>query len=308
MIPRFRAKQQIFEVGGVKIGGQPGELPTLLVGNLFYQGMPEVTNHKDGSFDKKLVLRWIETAEKISEETGIPHFVDIMAMYPRAMRHYIEFVSEHSSNAFFIDGTNPETRVAGLRVVKELGLQEKVVFNAILPQTSKDELEALRESGVTAAVLLAYNEMDFSPEGRVAALKGFNGYIGLLKVAEGAGIQKALVDTVVFDVPSIAYAAKAVQLVKDELGYPTGCSPANATYDWRRARKGLLGKGFAACNASAHAIVQLSGADFLVYGPIKQARNVILTCAMNDAVMAYYAMRQLGVRPLVSNHPIYKIF
>ena len=305
---KFSVEQKIFEIGKVKIGGQPGELPTVLMGNVFYKGMPEIVDHKRGEFDRKSVLKWIKIAEELSEKTGVPHFIDIMAMYPEAMKRYVTFISEHSDSVLLIDGTNPDTRVAGLERVKELGLQERTIFNAISPQISQKEIEAIHDSGVTAAILLAYNEMDFSPEGRTAILKGFDKNVGLLKIAEEAQIKKILVDTIVFDVPSIAYALEAIKLVKNELGYPAGCSPANATYDWKRSQNEILKKGFAAYNASAHAIAQFSGADFLIYGPIKQARNMIPACAMNDAIMAYHALKRLGIRPLVSDHPLYKIF
>jgi tetrahydromethanopterin S-methyltransferase subunit H len=305
---KFRTKQKIFEIGKVKIGGQPGELPTVLIGNVFYRGMPEVTDHKKGNFDSKKVLRWIEIAEELSHETGIPHFLDIMAVHPGAMKKYIKFVTEHSENTILIDGANPETRLAGLETVKGLGLQEKVVFNAIFPKMLKTELDAVRESGVDMAILLAQNEMDYSPEGRITALEGFDGQVGLLKMAGEAGIKKILVDTIVFDVPSIAYAAEAVKIVKDKLGYPAGCSPANATYDWKTSKDKLLREGFAACNATAHAFAQFSGANFLIYGPIKQAKNLIPACAINDAIIAYYASRRFGVKPLVNSHPLYKIF
>lgn len=297
MLLKFEAKQRIFDVGGVRIGGQPGELPTALIGNLFYKGMPEEINHKGGEFDQKAVLKWIAIAEELSEKTGVPHLLDIMAMCPEAMRKYITFVSEHSDKVFLLDGTNPETRIAGLKTVWELGLQERAIFNAIFPQISEDEIKALRESGVTAAILLAHNEMDFSPEGRITILTGFDEQLGLLRIAKRARVKKVLVDTIVFDVPSIAYAVEAIKLVKNDLGYPAGCSPANATYDWRRSQNELLKGGFAAYNASAHTIAQFSGADFLIYGPIKQAKNIIPACAMNDAIIAYNAIRRLGTKP-----------
>jgi len=305
---KFATMQKIFEIGKVRIGGQPGELPTVLIGNIFYKGMPEVTDHKRGKFDSKKVLKWIKIAEKLSQKTGTPHFLDIMATYPEAMKQYIQFVTKNSESVILIDGANSETRVAGLEIVKETGLQEKVIFNAIFPKMSRDELSAIRESRIDAAILLAQNEMDYSPEGRITALKGFNGQIGLLEIAKEARIKKILVDTIVFDVPSIAYAAEAVKLVKNELGYPAGCSPANATYDWKTSKDKLLKEAFAACNASAHALVQFSGANFLIYGPIKQAKNLIPACAINDAIIAYYASRRLGKRPLVNSHPLYKIF
>lgn len=305
---RFKTEQKIFEIGGIKVGGHPGELPTVLIGNLFYRGMPEVTDHRRGVFDERSVLKWIRRAEVLSEKTGVPHFLDIMASFPEAMRRYVTFISEHSEGVFLIDGSNPETRIAGLETAKELGLQNKTVFNAIFPQISEEEIEAIRQSRVTAAIVIAYNEMDFSPEGRIYVLKGFGQQVGLLDIVRRAGIEKVLVDTTVFDIPSVAYAAEAIRLVKEELGYPSGCSPANATYDWRRSQDKVLEKGFAAYNASAHTIAQFCGADFLIYGPIKQARNVIPTCAMNDAILAYYGQRRLGIKPLVSDHPLYKIF
>lgn len=304
----FKTEQKIFEIGGFKVGGQPGELPTALIGNVFYEGMPEVVDHKQGKFDEKAVLRWIRRAEKLSERTGVPHFLDIMATYPKAMRRYVTFISEHSESVLLVDGANPEARVAGLETTSELGLQHKTVLNSISPQTSEEEIEAIHDSGVTAAVAVAYSEMDFSPGGRISALKGFDQQLGLLEIADKAGIERVFVDTMVFDIPSIAYAAEAIKLVKEELGYPAGCSPANATYDWRRSQDRLLERGFAAYNASAHTVAQFGGADFLIYGPIKQAKSMIPACAMNDAILAYYNMRRLGTKPILSDHPLYKIF
>jgi len=305
---KFTSEQKIYEIGKVKIGGQPGELPTVLIGNVFYKGMPEVDDHKKGEFNRKAVQKWISAASELSEKTGVPHLLDVMATSPEAMKKYITFVCEQTDNVFLMEGATSETCVAGLETVNELGLQKKTIFNAISPQTSPHEIRAIRESGVTAAVVLAQNEMDYSPKGRVSILKGFDGHRGLIDTAREAGVNKVLIDTIVFDVPSIAYAAEAIRLVKEELGYPAGCSPANATYDWKQSQDKALREGFAAYNASAHTIAQLSGANFLIYGPLKQARNVIPACAMNDAIITYYASRQMGTKPLVDNHPLYKIF
>lgn len=305
---RFKTQQHIYEIGDVKIGGQPGELPTLLIGNIFYKGMPEVINHQRGDFDSDSVLKWIEVAEELSERTGVPHFLDVMASYPEAMRKYVRFIAEQSGNVLLIDGATPETRIAGLETVKEHGLQKRAMFNAISTQTSRKELEAIRDSDVTSTILLAQNETDYLPTGRVSILKGFEGQKGLLDIAAEADVEKVLVDTIVFDMPSIAYAAEAIKLVKDELGYPAGCSPANATYDWKRSQDKVLRNSFASYNASAHAVAQLGGADFLIYGPLKQAKNMIPACAMNDAIIAYHAKKQFGTKPLVSTHPLYRIF
>lgn len=304
----FKAEQKVFEIGNIRVGGQPGELPIVLAGNIFYEGMPEVTDHEVGAFDQKPILKWIELAERLSEKTGVPHVIDVTAMYPTAMKRYVRFIAERSDCVMLIGGTNPDTRIAGLETVSELGLQKRTILNAISPEISKREIESICDSKVTTAILIAYNDMDFSPQGRVLILNGFNGHIGLLEIAERAGIRNVLVDTVVFDVPSMAYAVEAIRLVKNELGYPSGCSPPNATYDWKRQQDAMLKDSFVAYNASANTIAQFGGADFLIYGPIKQARNLIPTCAMNDAIIAYHAIKLSGVKPLTSNHPLYKIF
>jgi len=306
---KLAKKQEVYEIDNVHFGGQPGELPTVLIGNIFYKGMPEVSNHKEGVFDKQAVLKWIRLAETFSEKSGVPHLLDVMAMYPDAMNTYITFVSEQTEKPFFIDGANPETQISALNTVKQQGLEHRVVFNGITPKTMQKELAVLKDSGVRAAVLMAYNELDYSPEGRLIILSGSTDQTGLLDVARKARIQKILVDTIVFDVPSVSYAAEAIKLVKEKLGYPAGCSPANATYAWKEALKdSILKEGFAASNVSAHTITQAWGADFLIYGPLKQAKSMIPACAINDAIIAYYAMKRFEIRPLVKNHPLFTIF
>ncbi len=298
----------MYEIGKAKIGGRPGELPTVLVGNVFYKGMPEVINHRNGTFDKKAVTSWLDISGALSDSSGVPHILDIMAMYPEAVKNYIVFISETTDSAFMIDGANSETRIAALNLIKEIGLQEQVIFNGIDTKTVCEELEAIQDSKVEAAVIIAYNETDYSPEGRLSVLRRSDDHDGLLNVAERAGIRKVLVDTVVFDVPSISYAAEAIKLVKSQLGYPAGCSPANATYLWKsKLEDSLMREGFAASNVSAHTIPQCSGADFLIYGPIKQVKSMIPATAINDAIIAYFAQRQWGIKPMVKTHPLYKI-
>jgi len=234
---KFSVEQKIYKIGNIEIGGQPGQLPTALFGNLFYKGMPEVTDHKEGRFDKERVESWIRIAEELSRETSVPHIMDVTALYPKAMEKYVRFVAERTENPISINGANSETRIAGLKTAKELGLEDRVIFNGIMPETSEKELEAVKECGVTAAILIASNEYDFSPDGRISALKGSEYQPSLLEMAERAGVENMLVDTVVYDVPSIAYAAEAVKQVKETFGFPAGCSPANATFEWRRRKE-----------------------------------------------------------------------
>ena len=49
---KFEREQQIFNIAGVKVGGQPGQLPTVLIGSIFYHGHRIVVDQKRGDFDK----------------------------------------------------------------------------------------------------------------------------------------------------------------------------------------------------------------------------------------------------------------
>lgn len=50
---RFEKEQRIVEVGGIKLGGQPGELPTVLTATIFYKGHKIVSDARKGVFDKE---------------------------------------------------------------------------------------------------------------------------------------------------------------------------------------------------------------------------------------------------------------
>ena len=50
---KFDKEQTVFDFGGVKMGGQPGEYPTVLCGTIFYGGHNIVNDELTGDFDKE---------------------------------------------------------------------------------------------------------------------------------------------------------------------------------------------------------------------------------------------------------------
>ena len=48
---KFSSQQKVHEVGKVKVGGQPGELPTFLIGSIFWLGQKMVQDANKGIFD-----------------------------------------------------------------------------------------------------------------------------------------------------------------------------------------------------------------------------------------------------------------
>ncbi|HIP56721.1 MAG TPA: hypothetical protein EYH02_01415 [Ignisphaera aggregans] len=44
----FTAEQKVFEIAGMRIGGQPGENPAILIGSVFYRGDKALINPETG--------------------------------------------------------------------------------------------------------------------------------------------------------------------------------------------------------------------------------------------------------------------
>ncbi len=307
-ICKIEKEQKIYEVAGVKIGGQPGELPTVLIPSIFYEGHKIVQDEIKGIFDRKKAEELIEKLDKISEITGNPYILDVVGISDEALKKYINFVSEKTNAPFLIDSSNTQARISAVKYAAEIGLLERVIYNSILPASKQEEIDALKETGVKNAVLFAYDPRKIFPKDRKDILKGYNGKKGLLKMAEEAGVEKIFVDTMVLDVPSLAYAARAAFLLKQEFGYPVGCGSANAISLWWNKLKRTMGKIAAkTCLAGASLVAILGSCDFVLFGPIESSEYVFPACAMVDAIIAY-SMREYGIRPLTKDHPLYKIF
>ena len=71
---RFEKEQKIIEVGGVKLGGQPGELPTVLIATIFYVGQKIVLDKKKGIFNKEKAEAHIKRMEEAYDQTTNPFF------------------------------------------------------------------------------------------------------------------------------------------------------------------------------------------------------------------------------------------
>jgi tetrahydromethanopterin S-methyltransferase subunit H len=302
---KFDKEQKEFEIAGVKVGGQPGELPMALIGSIFYEGHEIVRDSKKGVFNEDKAEALINKQEEMSEKTGNPHIVDVVGSTYEALIRYIDFVSRVTRSPFLVDSPSSTVRLKAIEHCMEVGLGERAIYNSIDENVKPEELEALKELGVKAAVVLAFDSSDPRPEGRIGVLKGLKGRKSLLEAAEMAGVKKVLVDTAVLDAPSIGISARTVYAVKSEFGLPAGCAPSNALTTWKALRK-MGPYAISTCIAASHAFLSVLGADFALYGPIKYAETVFPACAMVDAFVAYEG-RWRGIKPERS-HPLYRIF
>jgi len=303
---KFERDQKIFEIGGIHIGGQPGELATVLIGTIFYEGHKIVEDAERGIFDKGKTEELIKRQEELSGKTGNPHMIDIVGSTPAAIQKYIEFVANVTDAPIFIDSTFTDVKLAGVKYAAEIGLLDRTVYNSLTYHVNTEEIEALKDVGVKSTVILGYNPKNVRPIGRIELLRGSSSREGLLKTAEEAGIKNILVDTAVLDVPSIGWAAEAVYLVKNEFGLPSGGGPSNAVLEWKRINE-LGNNAKNVCMANAAVAMQQAGANFILYGPIGKADAIFPAVAMTDAITAYTA-RLGGTKPKMKEHPLYKIF
>jgi tetrahydromethanopterin S-methyltransferase subunit H len=159
---RFARDQEVVNVAGVKIGGQPGENPTALCGTIFYQGQRLVEDPVRGRFDEGAAEGLIEGQTALSEETGNPAVLHIYARTREAFGRYLDFVDGLWSGPLILDSAEAGTRIAMAEAVSEIGLADRCIYNSIGIATTPQEEEALAHGEVDSAILLGYSPADLS--------------------------------------------------------------------------------------------------------------------------------------------------
>jgi tetrahydromethanopterin S-methyltransferase subunit H len=298
---RFEKEQKIFDISGVKIGGQPGQLPTVMIGSIFYFKHKIMKDEKTGEFDEAAAEELLKREQELSSKTGNPRIVDVCASTPESFEKPIDFVAKTIEGPFTLDGVTDEVRIAGLRYVKDVGLSSRVVYNSITPMATQAELEAIKESGVKSSLLLTLNTKNPTVLGRMQTLPE------LLPLAQRAGIQNILVDTANLDIPDPGPVSKAIYLVKEKYGYPAGAGTHNAVNMWRKKRK-LEPEQLLMASTVANTLPLIMGADFTLYGPIESAPEAYFYCGLADAFVAHSMRQEYRMEPSSREHPMYRIF
>jgi len=307
---KFAREQYVYRIGKVKIGGQPGENPTVLAGTIFYGGHKIVSDPKAGVFDKEKAEALIKRQEEMSDITGNPCMVQVFSESVEAMKKYIDFVASVTDSPFLIDSTEPKVRAEGAKYAKEVGLLDRAVYNSINVSIAEEELSVLREERTPNAIVLAFNPIDPSTRGRVAVLTTGGGVIekGLLKIAEECGVKALLIDVAATTLGSGAGAALAsTYVIKSKFGHPTGGGVHNVVSAWpwlKRLRKEYpSGKEiFKFCDVASNVLQVMVGGDFVLYGPIENAERVFPVVAMADILITDMASLELGLN-VGEDHP-----
>ena len=240
---KFDKEQEVFDFAGVKMGGQPGEYPTVLAGTIFYGGHNILNDELTGDFDKDRAEQLVNDMASISDVTGNPYIVQVFGQTVEALPKYIEYIGEICDAPFLIDSTSGDARVAGAQYADETGLTERAIYNSINMAADKSELDALAETDISASIILGFNPMNATVEGKMAMWEdGDDGAYkkGLLEVAAECGIDRFMMDTAVTPLGQGAgIAARTSFAEKAKWGYPVGSGIHNvpSAWDWLREYK-----------------------------------------------------------------------
>jgi tetrahydromethanopterin S-methyltransferase subunit H len=294
----FATGQRVVEIGDVKIGGQPGQLPTVLFGTAFFG---KKYQNPDGAALEE-VRGFIRAQEAMSELTGNPAIVDIYLGDSESIPGRLDLVLEEIPGERFFSVDVPESNVRQetVRHASEIGVSHRMILNSLNLAAEPKELDVLREHPPGCAILLGYNPGDFSVDGRMDMLETGAGYIdrGLLAIAAELGIGKVLLDTGATPFEhSAAETLRAIPVMKNRWGHPVGCAIHNTVESWlwmkqyRREHK----PEYLTCDAGSNALPIMLGADFCVYGPLRNAGTVFPFVAMVDKFMAEGADDYFGI-------------
>ena len=297
----FSKEQKTYSIGGIQVGGQPGERPTVLIGSIFFSKHQIVSDPVKGIFDREKALSLLDREAELAALTGNPRIIDPIGESSTALINYIEFIAAHSDAPILVDSPQQNARLETLRHFAGSEVIPRLIYNSIAEDLTEEELACIKECGVKSAIILAFSTAAMKPKARIKLLKE-----KLLPAAEQAGIEHILVDVGILDIPSVSWAAQAIHMIKEEFGYPAGCAPSNALFQWEKVRKQGTA-AFQAAAAASFALTQFEGADFLLYGPVRFAPWVYPACSAVDGLIAYGGSFS-GIRPTSREHPLYKIF
>lgn len=307
---RFDKEQVVLDIAGLKVGGQPGEYPTVLAGTIFYGGHNIISDEKAGTFDKDKAEGLIKMQEEMSDVTGNPHIVHTFGATPEALVKYLEFVGDTTDAPFFIDSTSGEARMAGARYVTESGLADRGIYNSLNMSADEEELKVLTESDITSSIVLGFNPMEAGVEGKINIWDNGGSVLdkGLLDMAADCGIDKPFMDVAVTPLGQGAGPALRTSFaVKSKWGYPVGSGIHNvpSAWDWLRGYKKENKEVWPVSDIGSNLLQVAAGGDFVLMGPIENAKMAFTAVAMTDMFMAE-AAKDIGTEP-IETHPINRL-
>jgi tetrahydromethanopterin S-methyltransferase subunit H len=297
---KYNSKQLVYEIAGVKVGGEAGENPTVMIGSIFYKGDKTIKDDKTGAFDKERAQDIISRIEELRDRTGLSAMLDVVCTNVEVTPRYLEFVADATSLPLLIDAVSEEAAIEGMDHAEALGIVNRTVFNSVNPETKDGIYSKIKQVGIKAAILLTFSTMAIiSSKERTRLLAA------MVPKAEAAGIEQILVDTVVLDISTLGLACKAIREVKDKFGFPAGCGAHNAISSWKALRRKKDKLLTLSCSSVANGLPVALGADFVLYGPADEAEYMFPAVSLIDAAYGQVLMEERK-RPDLT-HPKFRV-
>ena len=278
----YETEQKTLKIGGVRIGGSPGRIPTVLIPSIFYTKDRLVKNADAGEIDKKATENLLNMLTELTERTGISTMLDVVATTSEAMEKYLQYLVDNTEFPLLIDGSDSlEVNTAGIKCAKDSGFLDRVIINSLTPETKDELYEVVKDAGLTNALLLTFNTASLSSSTKRVEVADI-----LIQKAKAAGVSNIMIDTGVMDLPTLGIACKTQHILKGKYGYPVGNGAHNAISTWT----GLIPKFGRDAKKPAMVGSNLMpvslGADFVLMGPAKEAPLVYPSVAMIDVALS----------------------
>ncbi len=279
----FKKQQQVFDIGGILIGGHPGENPTVLIGGLFFKGQSIVQDTREGIFDKTATKKWIDTAESMMEKTGHPLMIQAFGRTPKAMDSHLSWLADNFEGPLLFESTNAKARIRAIEYCKESGLATRAIYNSINMSMKDEEKEKLKHSSLDMAVILGWSPRATFLQERMDAVRD------ALTLSESLGIKKVIIDPATMPVGAgYGLEHRTTVAIKSELGLPTCLAPHNAPSAWRFIRQSGLDDETTriATIVAASIAAQLFATDAIMFGSLAHAKEVFTSVALIGNAMA----------------------
>jgi tetrahydromethanopterin S-methyltransferase subunit H len=298
---KYKVEQKTYKIGKYNIGGDPRSTPTAMVGTIFYFGQKHIfKDEQNGIIDKDYAEKLIKTQEELADKTGLIPCLDVILSYESSIKPILDFVVDTTDMPIFLDAPNHMLKMPTLEYVQQNGIQERIIYNSILPDARDEEYQRLSESKIKNFVFLAMEIARWTTQSRMEVIETF------LKKAGGANLagNNFFIDGCVIDFTTLGLAMSTMEEIKNRYGFPVGTAAQNAVDTWRnlKAKFGDI-KRYASVVAST--ITLTAGADFLLYGPIQNANVIFPTTAFVKAAQSQLLFDEGKMAP--PDHPVFKI-
>ncbi|WXG45331.1 MAG: hypothetical protein WED05_01185 [Candidatus Atabeyarchaeum deiterrae] len=280
---------QVYDLCGVKLGGYRGQYPTVMAGTIFYTKDKIVSDVKTGTFDRRVAAELIHKQDELSLHYSIPVMVHIVGQTVEAIEQYLLFAVDQTDSPIIVDSSFAEARIHGLRLAKDIGIEDRTIYNSIITKSDKERGSLKEIGGVKYAICLSYAESAEESDKKTSETLSFFKNI----------VEKPIIDPGVPRLGGGALSAlEQAWILKNQFGFPTAIGIHNLHSSVKNHDDIRFDFDYT--------LPTIFGIDLNLYGPIKNAENIFPDVAGAEAAIADEALKTMGVLPRPP-HPYYRL-